>query len=418
MMRIASAVAVLGLLVASPLRAGGPEVKFGGLFYAYNFFWQNADFNAETSDGDMFWYMHGDVTATATFDHGVMAKITVGTWGAFGQHTITGAGPDGTGNGAHLMEAYLEVKNLFETPLTLTVGKKHVLYGDGLVLFDGGEDGLTQVNLNVNLGMFSADIFNYRVQENGAFAPYASGIIGTGDPVDDDIDILGVYGKLNLQKFGIEPYYVIRTQGDDQPAWMGARLTGQPIEGLSFAGEFVTMGGSDTGGVNYKGMAYLAKLDYSLPMGVSLGGGYYSFSGDDPTTEDNELYEAAMWNPFTNGFWQWWPGFGPAHTMRTAYGFVLLAPFDLMTTNLNVINAHAGYAMGDLSLRADFWMYSRNQVGEGESNAMGNEISLLAIYNYAKTLSIGAAVGYWMPGDYFTGQDPMLGGHIFVVKGF
>ncbi len=416
-------IAVLLLLGVGLAKAEAPKVTWGGTFYAYNFFWQNADFNSNTNDGDMFWYMHGDLTATADFGSGVMAKITAGTWGAFGQHPISGEGPDGTANGVHLMEAYIAMKNLFGTPLSLTVGKKHVLYGDGLVIFDGGEDGVTQVALNFATNMFSVDLFDYRLVENGGFTPYAEGMIGSGTPVMQDADLFGVYAKAKVAMFNLEPYFLMRhmpvaPDTTDMPTWMGARVSSQPIPGLSFVCEFSMMGGDNGMGVNYKGKAMLFKGDYALPVGATVGAGYFSFSGDDPTTDDNELYEAALWNPFTNGFWQWWPGFGPAHLMQTAFGFALLAPFDLMTTNLNVINAHAGYGFGDLSLRADFWMYTKNQVAEGQQDNMGNEISLLAVYNYMKTVSLGLAIGYWMPGDYFPGQDAMLGGHAFIFKSF
>ena len=416
------AVSIL-LLAGSLVNAEGTQVKLGGTFYAYNFFWDNADFDNNTKDGDVFWYMHGDLTANADFGNGIMAKITAGTWGAFGQHPITAEGPDGTSNGVHLMEAYLSASNLFGSPLSLTIGKKHVLYGDGLVVFDGGEDGVTQVLLNISTEMLSLDLFDYRLQENGGFAPYDEGTIGTGQSVGQDADILGAYAKIKLQMFSIEPYFLIRQMPvgpdtTDKPTWMGARLGGNPVPGLSFAGEYTLMGGDNGKGTNYKGNAILFKANYALPVGASVGGGYYSFSGDDPGTDDNELYEAALWNPFTNGFWQWWPGFGPAHLMRTVYGFALLAPFDLMTTNLNVINANLGYGMGPLSLRVDLWMYKKNQVDQGQSDAMGNEVSLLAVYNYMNTVSFGLAVGYWMPGDFFTGKDAMLGGHAFLYKSF
>ena len=84
MMRIASAVAVLGLLVTAPLRAEGPQVKFGGLFYAYNFFWQNADLDDATNDGDFYWYLHGDIRAMADFGNGVCGVVKVGAWGPMG----------------------------------------------------------------------------------------------------------------------------------------------------------------------------------------------------------------------------------------------------------------------------------------------------------------------------------------------
>lgn len=425
---------LISVILIGPLVSAQPQVKFGGLFYVYSFMWQNADFNGDTEDGDQHFYVHGDVWGQADFGKGVSAKVSVGDWGTFGRDPITYAGQEGVGG--HLLEAYLTANNLFETPLGLRVGKEHVLYGDGMVAFDGGEDGIMGVKLFYNTPMFNFDLFDYRLQEGGG-----TGSIGTGVPAEDDHDLLGCYATLKLMEgnVGVSPYVFYRTHSwkyepskddtvySDNPMWFGLRSEGTPVKGLSYKGEFTMMGGKcediyDT--TNYKGMAYMAELNYSLEetgIPLTLGGAYVAFSGDDTsTTEDNELYESATNGPYTFGFYKAWPGFGPAHLLLTGYGFSCLAPWEPMVRNLNVINGHLQYTMDPITARLDFFNYTRNQAEWGNPETdIGNEIGVHLTYNYEDALTFGFAGGYFMPGKYFGEDlDAMLGGYIYLAKGF
>jgi len=72
-----------------------------------------------------------------------------------------------------------------------------------------------------------------------------------------------------------------------------------------------------------------------------------------------------------------------------------------------------------VALRVDFFNYARNAVPEGVESAMGNEIGVHMTYNYMDALTFGFAGGYFMPGEYFGEDlDAMLGGYIYMAKGF
>jgi hypothetical protein len=423
---------MVGLLVI-PLYAE-TKVEWGGLFYSYGFFWQNADFNKNTDDGDNFLYLHGDVNARADFGNGVYTFARVGAWGQFGMHPIYGVPiePD-----ARLLEAYVGIDNIFNTPISFRLGKMRLLYDWGVVAFDGGEDGATGVKFNLNVEPFSLDLFGYRLEERGGMAS-----VGAGESeIPDDIDLFGGYGKLDLMdgKVHLKGYAFMRMEDnvsddlgtyDDRPLWFGFKTCGKPVSGLHYVLEATLLSGKReyTGGsdVNYKGMALQGALDYSIPnTPLSFGGAYVSFSGDDEETEDYEQYESATHGPYTFGFYKWWPGFGPAHTMTTGYGFACLAPWNPTMINLNVINGHMGISQGPLSLRFDFFNYSRNWVPENGNSAFGNEFALHLNYNYLEALNIGLAVGYWMPGehqktDWDLGDDAsgVLGGFFYIYREF
>jgi len=427
MMKKGIVIGIMSLILVGSAFADAPKISLHGLWYVYSFFWSNADFDTATTDGDQHYYMHGDVTADADFGAGVTAHVTVGEWGTFGRDAITYGGQEGQGEGAELMEAYLNIANLFDFPFYFRVGKQHILYGDQV--FDGGEDGYMGVRLGYESDMLNFDLLGLRMIEGGGTA-----MIGAGaSEIPDDRDLYGAWFNLKLLegKINLDPHFFFRTQDKDNPMWVGLRSEGSPIEGLDYALNFSTMMGknesvevpetpsADT--IDYKGMYYMARLDYAIPNSpISFGGAYVAFSGDDPSTDENELYESPTWGPYTFGFYKDWPGFGPAHTLRTGSGFACLAPWEPMMANLNVINGHFGFAPGPISLRFDFFKYARNQAeSEGAETDMGNEIALLLKYNYKDKITIGATGGYWMPGKYF-GEDltNMIGGAVWTAIAF
>ncbi|UCG92027.1 MAG: hypothetical protein JSV97_13385 [candidate division WOR-3 bacterium] len=432
------------LFIGSVTFAEGPEVTHHGTFYIYSFFWQNADFDADLptediSDGDQFFYMHADIGVLVDFGQGVSSKVTIGGWGTFGKHPITYEGIEGgtEGQNAGVREAYIHFANIFDTPISFKAGKMWVLYGDQV--FDGGEDGAMGAKFLVNTDMVDFDLAWYRLVEGGGCR-----CVGLDPgPIDDDLDLFAGWltlklmeGAVNLAPYGFyrtRSFYVDGVTITDAPMWVGGRLDATPIPGLSFAGEFTMMMGSYTEDedyeLDYAGMHYMGRLSYMPPgIPISFGGAYMSFSGDDGETDDEwELYESPIWGPYTFNFYKWWPGLGTVHTLRSAFGFAMMMPpyvagvtdEDIFVVNLNVINGHLAFHQGPLMLRGDVFMYSKHWVPDGDESDMGMEFDLLATYTYRKTITVGATVGYWTPGDYFGEDlDPMLGGYLFTFITF
>jgi hypothetical protein len=420
---------VLALLLSFPLQ-GGVEVDWGGLFYHYTFWWQNADFDSDVDDGDMHYYMHADIHATAHFGEDVMAHVKIGDWGNFGRHPIAGIGPLGVGT--HIMHAYVSVGNLFNSgaPVTFIGGIFPVLYGD--IAFDGGEDGFTGLKLNIATDMFHLDIFTLRGIESGGMMYMMDGMAGTPPP---DQNVHGAWATIMIPDVDVEinGFGFMRTTGDDKPMWVGARSTGAPVEGLNYVADFAMMMGSNTmvdvTEYDYSGMYYSARASYTLEP-VSFGGGYYYFGADDPTTTDNfEGYTVptggyfggdattgviVVGSPYPNDFYKGWPGFGPAFTLRSPYGFNLVSP------NLNVINGNVGYHSDVFAIRGDFFMYKLVEplVADGPTD-WGMEIAVMAHIPLNEMFMINATGGYLMPGDVFGDDaDAMMAGYLWLAKGF
>lgn len=434
--------------------AGMPDLTWHGTWYTYSFFWSNSDLikagDNVPEDGDQHYYMHGSVGLNADFGGGVNTYVLVGAAGCYGRDPIFYIGPEPA---VWLRECYLNVSNLFDSPLSLKLGKQHVLYGDQF--FDGGEDGIMGAKLSYVSDMFDFDLFSFRLMEFGGTGyigfPWGWKEDGYYDRVvPDDYDLHGFYSTFKFMDgcMTLSPYALLSMwsyyseydkdcEGSDKPMWLGVRLDGTPVPGLTLTGEFTKIMGSyeetwDKGEYteDYTGMHYMARLGYTPPgMPVTIGGAYVYFSGDkieEDKNDNNEYggYFTPIYGPYTFGFYKGWPGFGPAHLMMTAYGFSLVG-VDPLVTNLSVINGNIGYTSGPFTIRGDYFMYSFNEVPEDIEKAIGNEIAVLVLYNYNGIITFGATAGMLMPGafwDDYYGEDAdlgnCLGGYLFTAIGF
>lgn len=427
---------IIFILIACVVISGGlsaqTEVEWGGLIYFYNFFHSNTDFSSLTDDGNNYMYIHGDIQANVKFGRGLSSYVVVGAWGQHGMSPYYGGGlGENVDPGVRLLQVYFTLDNLFDAPLSLRIGKQRLLYGDGAVLFDGGEDGAIGLKATYLSDFIDVDAFIFRPCQFGGIALVGSGL----DIYPDNWNVLGLYPTIKLAdgKFNISPYFVTRRvrlgENDyDSPLWLGGRIEGSPLDNLKLVGEYVMMGGKDeSSDTDYKGSHIRLGADYNFDA-LGVGGYFVVNSGNDGTTNDNERYESALHGPYTNGFYKDWPGFGPAHLMTTGFGFSGLAPHNGTVVNLNVINGHVGFTTGAITLRGDFFIYNRNWVPSGAAKELGNEIALLVKYNYRDVMTFGFTGGMWVPGDHINNRieamnpsakaENALGGYIWFAKSF
>lgn len=411
--------AAAGMTLRGEEEASGPEITGGVNFYMYNFLWNNTDFNNDTADSSNYTYGHGSIwlqADTKTFT--VYAKI--GAWGPFGMQPIFTVPLDPS---ARLLEGFVDFKDLIG-PFTLRVGKWRFAYGDGLVAFDGGEDGTTGLQLSTANDKWGLDLFYRKGQDNAGwnemtFDPTPG---SQNDPTAADWNIWGAYATFNMDKFKVSPYFFLKAFGEDKPMWIGADAKFTPMKELVIQAEFSKLFGSNDG-VDYTGFALNSKVDYTTAKGLNVGASYFIASGDDGSDSGkNNTYINTLDNPFTYGFYKGWVGFGPAHMTGTAAGFSCLAPWEYLVSNLTVLNFHVSYPVNTVTLRADFFKYDKQKMAGSGSKDMGYEIAGLAMTNI-KGIDCGATFGMWMPGDHISkvlnkGSDSRYGGYFFLSKSF
>ncbi|HDP96058.1 MAG TPA: hypothetical protein ENN40_11990 [Candidatus Aminicenantes bacterium] len=408
----------------------GPEITGGVTFYWYTFMWGNTDFNNSdytaggvTVDGSgdsyNYNYGHGSMWMKADWE-GASVYAKLGAWGPYGMQPIYTAPLDPS---ARLLEGYLDIKKLIG-PFSLRVGKFRFAYGEGLVAFDGGEDGTTGYQLFAAEKNWSLDLFYRKGQDNAGWNEMAfNPTPGSRNPeATDDWNVWGAYATLKLDKFTVSPYLFYKKFGEDTPMWIGADVSASLVKGLALKLEYVQMFGSNAWDQDYNGFGMILKADYTTDSGLNVGAGYVIASGDDNYADNkNGTYEAVLHNPYTGGFYKGWVGLGPAHMCATIAGFSLLAPFEYLMTNVTSLNAHVGYKIKNVSLRLDFYKYGKHKLAVGDKD-MGYEIAVMAMTNI-KGIDVGGTFGVWKPGDHFSktlnkGDDSSYGGYIFFSKGF
>lgn len=410
---------ILAIILGALLTVGAvtaADVSVGGRVCYWNFMWKNANFDSEDDTLDFDNYNAFIVWADikAEFEHGITACLRPGSFGHFGNPQIsTSESGDPTPSWFHV---YLNVDEIFDSPFSVTIGKHPVLYGDGMVAWDGGAEGKTGVKVSINTDIFDADIFTYRLMEGGGF-------IHPPATYDKDINLMGAYLTAHLMGgyTDISAFFFNRAYYDNKPIWVGVRTTGYFIPYLGHKLEFVKMMGSNGDDFDYNGMAYIAQLKYTIPsINLLFGGAYVSFSGDTIYGGEDEYHNALMGPYVFDDHFNSYFGFGPAYNQLLTYNLCV------DPSNLNVINGHILYFGGPLVIRADYFMYSFNKLPGGADKAIGNEIVLTLIYNYMETLAFGFCGGYFMPGDginninpYLTyGKDAGMACQIFTSLGF
>lgn len=409
------------LLFSMALSSLWADAELGGSLYFFSLYWQNADFDNQTKDNDNSIYLHGDITAQAWIGKRAFGKVKIGTWGTFGFHPVLSQGFDGTPpSGAHIQEAYVELTHIMNTPFSLKAGKFNVMYGDGMVLHDGGEDGFSGLMVKLERAPLSVDIFDLRAIEGGGLDWMGTDFGGT---VPKDMDIMGTYATIKGNRISFSLYAMLRTYEEERPIWFGLRTEGETLQRFSYSLEFSKMAGrTKEAATPYGGLGYMGSVEYSVDL-LDLGLAAISFSGDDSTTRVNELYESAGNGPFVYGFYKMWPGFGPAHTLRTRYGWAALSPSfeeeNEMMLNSRTLDLYIKAKRDALDLRLDLFFYQKNWVPQGKDGHVGKELGFLLAVNLGPGLDVGATVGYLMPGRYFGEDlDPMIGGYLFLVMTF
>ncbi len=419
-MRKVMAIVAVALVLAMPLRAQENNVKVGGLFYLYNFYWNNADFNNATNDHDAHVYMHADVNVTADFgDASFFVRLAAA--GNFGSHPIYGVPGDPK---VSVQEGYLKIKKVFDLPVCLQIGKQRIAYDDGLMFFDGGEDGELGAKARVNVGPADINLFGFRLIEEGGM-----GYIGTGMGAPGvDENMYGFFATLkpvemlNLDIFGtmVQNFVHWDSTGapvpaeNNNPMWVGFRGTGN-FSLLDYNIAFVKQMGadkSDTANViNYGGNAIEAIFHATLPF-VKVGAGFVQFSGDDSSTDKvNEEFFNPLNGPYAyDGFYDAWVGFGPAFMLNTPYGFDLVGFYPV--SDLRVINANVATqlpVLGGVGVRLDYFKYAHVVANED----LGQEIAVNAGYTLPGDVTLSAGLGYWMKNN-----SNMIGTIVALIKGF
>jgi len=326
-----------------------------------------------------------DVSAT-------LRLITDKVWG----QTINAASSD-----VDIDLAYVTLKNLFDYPLTLKVGKQEIRIGSGVIVGDPNTNRLALSDSNLPQTLGDLDLrktFDAIV----AVADYSPLTItfgyvkaSEGDITEsDDVNVyaldLGYNFENNTQA---ELYYVLKDAKKSDVGNIGVRVVGSPQENLTVSGEVIYQYDKPDARSDRKHRSDLAAL-------VAAS---YTFADQTwkPTVGVDYAYFSENWDPM-------YEDITPANIVNN-----LLPNTDVQLIGLTVtaqpredISVKLRYAnlrlVEEVNALSNVWAaYSVNS----DKKDLGDEIDFSLVYNYTEDVQLGLNLDYFNPGDVFSGDN-------------
>ena len=380
MKRIILSVFAAAVTAAWAIPASAGDVTFSGQYRLRGEYTNNNNFNDDVSDDSDVWVQRVRLTANAKATDDVSAKITLQdtrTWGATGQLSGDSANVD-------LHEAYVNVSDVFGTPVSLRAGRQELAYGDERLIgsFGWSNNGraFEAFKLMYSNDAVNVDAFTATITEDGA--------------AGDDTYFNGVYATLKqlVPNNTLDVYLLQLTSGTSDSATtytLGARLKGA-VAGVDYTVELPYQFGEATSTTDISAWAFAAKVGYTLPtpMKIRVGAEYDLATGQDPDETDVTV--------FNNLF----------PTNHAHFGIADVANVN-QWSNMQAWSVNASVDLNEKTrLYVAYWDFTEQETtAAGESDDLGSEIDLIATYKYNNNLNIEAGAARFMPGDA-AGTDP------------
>jgi len=396
MKRIILSVFAAAVTAAWAIPASAGDVTFSGQYRLRGEYIENNDFSDATNDANDFWAQRVRLTANAKATDDVSVKITLQdtrTWGAEGTTTAGSPGVSGPqltdagtsiNSNVDIHEAYLNVTNIFGTPVSLRAGRQELAYGDERLIgsFGWNNNGraFDAFKLMYSNDAVNVDAFTATISEGGS----QSVVPTTGD----DTYFSGVYATLKqlIPNNTLDVYLLNLNSGTSEAAniyTIGARVKGAAA-GVDYTVELPFQFGEEgtlAGGSDISAWAFAAKAGYTLPtpMKIRVGAEYDFATGQDPDETDNTV--------FSNLF----------PTNHAHFGIADVTGAN-QWSNISAWSVNASVDLNEkLRLFVAYWDFTQDEAAGDDE--IGSEIDVVATYKYNNNLNLEAGASRFFVGD-------------------
>ncbi|MGE0269128.1 MAG: alginate export family protein [Candidatus Omnitrophota bacterium] len=433
---IVLAVALAMAATAAPAFASVQNVKIGG--WTNNTFVHRQEFDLGKGSGgtdtqDVFINQTGlQVDADLTDQvYVTIALIGERGWGADGGESESTSEVD-------IYLAYVTLKEMLYSPLTLVVGRQVFSFGNGLV-FDAtgannvapGDSGIRSIAQDLtkqtSLDAIRA-IFDYNPLTVTVFYAKIDQNTVTINHLDDDKDLWGVNANYQLgddMDSVLEAYFFKQRDKSGNVSatgaktnWIkvtGVRASTNPIEGLNLQAEVAHQGGTHRvggPGDNRKRDAWAVQgiVNYQLPVLEEYKPvAQYIFTkttGDTDTDVNNTDYTG--WDPF-------YEAQGGGHIYNTLFDLTNSVIHSFYFTAEPMEDVTARLALTAIWLERDLKSPdietrlptggTQELLAKTDSSFLGKEINFDLTYDYTEDVTIGTSIGWFFAGSVFDNEN-------------
>ncbi|MBF0331488.1 MAG: alginate export family protein [Candidatus Omnitrophica bacterium] len=424
-------------LMAAPAFASVQNVKVGGDLKTTSVIRNNFDLgtgtNATNNRNQSIVLSQTNLNVDADLTDNVSTKIGLKNESLWGTNVNAGSDATNQRNTVALETAYVTMKELLYSPLTLTVGRQPLVYGNSFIVAKSGTNRISQIREitgDINFDAVKAvlsydpltvDLFAAKINENKL----------TSDGANTNVNLYGVNANYKLgdkMSTVVEAYTFVKTTGNGSTGATGSqvntkndaiyvpglRVSTNPIEGLNVqlegAYEVGTLGYITTSGIQGKNelnaYALQGKVNYALPVMkdmspvASVGVSYYSGEKNANAIADNNKTQA--WQGMYDRQWgdtMFYNLFSRSNLVVSQLGFEL-KPVQDLTAKLSLYNLALAHDVTSIALnRPDSLSAEAVTVTTaGKSKMLGNEVDLGLSYAYTEDVKFGVNAGYFAPG--------------------
>ncbi len=320
--------------------------------------------------------------------------------------------------------AYVTLKEFLYSPLTLTVGRQELRFGNTLIVGNGNQlaDGAAALN-GLPRALTSRKAFD-AIRATLNYDPliidavYAK-VSNVNTNTSDDNELFGINVSYDIsKKLNVQAYVwdkkdksaALDDSKKDDVATIGALVSGSPLENLkaSFEGALQTghnRRNNEAAAKQHRGFALQGLADYTFAKckyTPNLGVGYTYLSGNSK--------KVSGWDPM----------FTDQRLNSIVYAIL---PY----TNMTVYNVKGSVkAMEDVTLSANYGYYMLNKSVVTITNAstgtamainankknLGSELDLTATYDYTEDVQLGLTAGTFWKGTAFSGSKGDTAGQL------
>lgn len=459
-------VLALGVAIAAPAYAETQNVKVSGSIDAYAFSRNSFDFNGGNDAGTL----SSNLTGTTLTNVGSTVQRSEGN-SYFMSITQIGVNADMTDNVSTVINlvnqrdwnadtpgtvttntteefdvvldlAYVQLKEIFYAPLTLTIGRQDIVFGRGFIIGWNPQDptdtieadeftqlqAFDAIRATLDFNPWTVDLVYSKINENAHNAED-----------DRDLYIANVNYKFAEYNAVAEGYYINEADrhslvptggatGDNVTHMVGGRVQFDPISQITLGGELAYQFGDYRGATasrerDRQAWAFDIFGEYRFadsPWKPMLGLEYVYLSGESDLSASTASYGA--WNGAYRG-----PVYGWIHDYKEIYYSTTATNDQVAGQNQQHVSIYGSiYPMTDLKLAANYFRFwaaedmhtvTASPTSSVLSDHIGDEIDTAVVYSYTEDVTFSLLANWFIPGElYSSPNDETASEYVSQVK--